>query len=746
MKNRILKSLFLILSVIVLAGCKSTDNFLAYFNTYYNANRLLDESETEFEYQDEKKRVMPRVFITQPNYWVNPDQRKSPIVFMEEFIIDNRKLQPVKIKLDSIIIKGSKILAKYPESDFIERTLYLMATSYFYQSDWVNCQVKCSELIDKFPRGELVPDAHLMIAKTYLVRKQIITGLTILSRTVDVAWLQKRYDILSEAFRLEAEVAIRDSRFEDALKPYFQAIAQCDDDKQKAKWQVDLAALLYRIGKYDKAAIAFQQVENYDPDYAGMFESRYYHAMCQIRLGKQEEGLAKLEELENDKKFEEWREYIIAGRLVTYTLANDSLNYKKYERFADSAYSNSQIIQAAYFEKAMLLFDKKDYALSKRYLAQVRNARSPYFSTANKVYQTLTQYTQTQNYLTTGVSKLNSKTEESTDSLRVETAKFAYEFARINENLGNRDSALYYYKMAMDVAPVDSSIRAQFLYTYQRMIRKDNPIYADSLYEQLADLYPKTEYGREAYKVLGYTEFYAIDTLPELYKSASQMRKNGLYPQAIKTFSRIYQNYEGSDYAPKSLYSIGLIYETKYKQMDSAAYYYNLLVEKYPTHELVNEINTSVAFKKVVDSNSPMPDSLKKKVVFQSPKRNYLAEIEEGNEIKRSTSFDKQMKLEAEPSTLDKLWNSVKESVKESVGKTFDQVDSLKSKGKDILTLPDIKLNSPLDMFDKDKNTNPEANKEPMKPNDPRAKEMLRQEMELKQKQGQQNQQEKRGN
>lgn len=735
MKNRSIKSLLLIISVIVLAGCKSADNFLAYFNTYYNADRLLDESETEFEYQDEKKRVFPRVFITQPQYWVNPDQRKTPIVFMDEFIISNRKLQPVKIKLDSIIIKGSKILAKYPDSDFIERTLYLMATSYFYQSDWVNCQVKCSELIDKFPNGELVPDAHLMIAKTYLVRKQIITGLTILSRTVDVAWLQRRYDILSEAFRLEAEVAIRDSRFDDALKPYFQAIAQCDDNKQKAKWQVDLAALLYRIGRFDKAAIAFQQVENYNPDYAGMFESRYYYAMCQIRMGKNEEGLKLLEELESDKKFEEWKEYIVAGRLINYTLTNDSANYKNTEKIADATYSNSQIIQAAYFEKAMLLFDNKDYRQARRYLAQVRNARSDYFSTSNKVYQTLTQYTQTKDYLTPGLEILKTKPEEATDSMRVETAKYAYEFARINETLGNKDSAQYYYKMAMDIAPVDSSVRAQFLYTYQRVMRKENPMYADSLFEQLADLYPKTEYGREAYKVLGYTEFYAIDTLPELYKSASQMRKNGLYPQAIKTFSRIYQNYETSDYAPKSLYSIGLIYETKLKQMDSAAYYYRMLIDKYPTHELVNEINTSVAYKQVIDGNLTVPDSLKKKVVFQSPKRNYLAEIEEGNKIKRSTSFDRQLQIKQEEGTLQQLWNSVKSSVKSSVG----QIDSLKSKGKELLKMPDIKLNTPLDMFEKKKKGDEEI-MEPVRlpdgdqqPNTP--KEMRKEEEENKNQQ-----------
>lgn len=694
MKSISNKSIFLIVSAILIAGCSTVDNFTTFFNTYYNADRLITESETEFEYQDEKKRIMPKVFISQPNYWVNPDPRKSPVVFMDEFVIDNRKLQPVKIKLDSVIIKGSKILAKHPNSVYVEKTLYLMAKSFFYQSDWVNCQVKCSELIDKFPNGELMPDAHLMIAKTYLVRKQTLTGLTILSRTVDVAWLQKRYDILSEAFRLEAEVALRDSRFDDALKPYLQAIVQCDDDKQKAKWQVDLAALLYRIGRYDKAAIAFKQVENYSPDYAGMFESRFYNAMCQIRLGNNQDGMAILYKLENDKKFEEWKEYVVAGKLLNYTLTQEKDLYLETEKFADSAYSNSHIIQAIYFEKAMMLFKDKNYFDARRYLAQVRNARSDFYTTANRVYQNLQLYSQKQSAAMPGIKKFNSDPASLNDSVRTDLSKDTYEYARINEILGNADTAKLYYKYAMDIAPRDSSCRAQFLYTYQRVIRDENPLLADSLYEQIADLYPKTEYGKEAYKKLGYTEFYAIDTLPELYKSANQMRRNGLYNQAIDSYSKIYNKYDTSNFAPKSIYSIGLVYENNLKNMDSAAFYYNLLLTKYPDSELANEVRTSVVFKQIKSSGMPIPDSLQAKKVFISPKRNYLAEIEAGNEIERTTHFDRQQSIKKEKSTLENLWDNVKDNFN-----PMKNIDSLKPQIKGAASMPDIKFNNPLDQF-----------------------------------------------
>ncbi len=687
----------LLFSSIFFIGCKTYDNFTTYFNTYYNADRLIDESENEFEFQDEKKRVFPKVFISQPNYWIQPDTKKSPVVFMDEFVIDKRQLQPVKIKLDSVIIKGSKILAKHPNSNYVENTLYLMAKSYFYQSDWINCQVKCSELIDKFPYGDLIPDAHLMIAKTYLIRKKTITGLTILSRCVDVAWLKKRYDILSEAFRLEAEVALRDGRFDDALKPYLQAVAQSDDEEQRAKWQVDLAALLYRIGRYDKALIAFEQVRNFSPDYSGLFESKFYSALSQIRLGNYEIGMETLSELENDGKFEDWKDYVTAGRLLNYKLSNDDKKFQETEKFADSAFSNSYMIQAIYFEIAMMHYDKKEYVDAQKYLAQVRNARSDFYTTANKLYQNLVAYSQKKNEASKGLQKYSAN-QDLNDSLRLVVSNDAYEFARINEILGNQDSAIVYYKYAMDIAPIDSNTRARYVYTYQRVIRDTNPLLADSLFEQIADLYPKTEFGKEAYKKLGYTEFFAIDTIPELYKSANQMRRNGLYQQSINAYKEIYDKYHSSPYSPKSLYSIGLVYEENLKILDSAIFYYTLLKIEYPDNELVKDINTSLVYQDIIKKGEQIPDSLLPMKVYKTPKRDYLSEIESGNAIERANHFDKQQHFNTKKkSTLEQYWDNLKDQYN-----PMDKIDSLKSKIKDTKVkdlLPGVKINTPIDKF-----------------------------------------------
>jgi TolA-binding protein len=698
-------------AVLFISGCQTYDNFTTFFNTYYNAKRLIKETEDEFEYQDEKLRVKPKVFIPQPKYWVKSDQKNGAPPFMNEFVIDARKLQPAKVKLDSVIIKGSKILAKHPKSDYIDNTLFLMAQSYFYMNDWINCQVKCSELIDKFPDGELSPDAHLMIAKTYLIRRKTLTGKTLLSRAIDMAWLQKRYDILSEAFRLEAELALYENDFEEALRPYKQAISQCDDNEQNARWQVDLAALLYRMSKFERAEIAFAKVKNYSPDYQSVYEADLYKAICMIRNKKTDEGMSLLQKLDDDGKFVEWKEYVHAGRMIKFMVNKEDSLFANAEKYADSAYANSTMIHAVYFEKAMIEFDKGQYEVSKKYLAQVRNLRSEYFNTANKLYNMLNTWSQKRQTAIPGLKKYNDGKMDN-DSAKSLLASDLFEYARVQELLGNQDSAKYYYKESFRVSPVDSNSTAKYVYNYSRVIRPENPMLSDSLMELLAEKYPKTEYGLDAIHTLGYTQYFVIDSIADIFSSGNQLRKNGEYALAIDKFNTVYEKYPAAKLARKSVYSVGWIYENKLNVADSALKYYSILLKNYPKSEYAKDISLTVAYLSAVKSGSPIPDSLKKKQVFLTPKRDFLKEIEENKliEIKKSNSFDKQKSIKNDKNPINNIKNSLDPN--KYIKDTKDALDPSKALGKpkELIDkpgslLPGININNPFEDLKKKDST-----------------------------------------
>ncbi|MDA3843171.1 MAG: hypothetical protein PF588_02220, partial [Candidatus Kapabacteria bacterium] len=611
-KNGIIYLILLITAVpLLLPACRQWDNFTTYFNTYYNTERLRKVVEDEFEFQEEKKRVMPRVFVPEPKFnFPDPPKGRMP-QFLASFVITKQKRQPVKRKLDSIIIKGSKILANHPKSDYIEGTLYLMALSYFYQNIWLNSQIKCSELIDRYPAGEKSPDAHLLMSLNLLIQRKYESGKIMLSRTVDIAWQLERYDILSEAFRIEAELALYEGDEAGASRPYKQAIAQSDDDALKAMWQVDLAALHYRLCNFKKAEKLFAKARNYSPDYVQDFESQLYQGACLAKLGRFDEAEAMFESLANDNNNEEWLSYVYAERMTMMNLQKEEDKYKAAEAHADTAFVGSKAVVGSYYQRATTFFFDDKYSQARKYFSRSRVQRTPIKKQAEKLYRLLNTWEKKRSKALRPLQDYFDEKEQS-DSLRGFLALNLFELGRVHEQLGNRDSSNFYYSTSIDVAPALDSNSARYLYVYSRFLEQDEPYMADSLMDLVVHRFPLTEYGQDAIVRLGYTDAFIIDTVAELYQSGAKLRNSGDYQFAINQFMKIYTGYPKSFLAPKALYSVGWTYERNIQNYDSAYHYYSLLIHDYPKTEYAKDLMLSLAYLYAVNSGGPIPDSLKR--------------------------------------------------------------------------------------------------------------------------------------
>lgn len=608
----IIKLIIVLFTIALFGSCQHWDNFTTLFNTYYNANRLIKESESEFEYQEEGRRTKPRIFIPDYNIFVK-ELLAGPPPFCKEFIIDQKKLQPVKIKLDSVIIKGSKILARHPKSNYIEGTLYLMAKSFFYQNQWLASQIKCSELVDKFPNGDLAPDALLLFSKNLLIQRKFLAGRTMLSRTVDIAWMKKRYDILSEAFRLEAELSLFENDLNGALRPYKQAIAQCDDETMKAIWQIDMAALLYRMHKFEDAEKQFAKAREYSTDFMGEFESYLYEANSLIRQKKFSQADKIIEKLERNKNYDEWKPYIFAAKMTKYRIKGEDSLFIKAENFADTAYSYHPAIIAVYFEMGMELFYQHRYNEARAYFARARNVRTQAYETSEKMYFLLNSWDEKRSIIVSLTE--NQNIEELSDTNKAYLGLTYFELARVQEQLFNPDSALLYYEKSIEVAPEKDPQTARLLYAYAIFIRETDRIKSDSILNLIVDRFPLTEYGQDAIVKLRYTKDYVIDTAKDLYSSGSKLRQNKEYNFAIQQFKMVYTNYPENELAPKALYAIGWIFEKDLRIFDSALFYYKELIKKYPNSAYAKDVQLSVTYLTALRSGEPIPDSLKSREV-----------------------------------------------------------------------------------------------------------------------------------
>lgn len=668
MKENIIRIGIIFVLVLVLSSCKRWENFITYFNTYYNADRIMKESEMEFSYFDEKVRIEPRVIVPESDIFIQARQESGPPPFMEEFIIRKHKRQPVEVKLDSIIIKGSKILAHRHTSDYVEGTLYLMAKSYFYQEEWLPSQIKCIELIDRYPAGEKSPDAHLLLSKNLLIQRKFDAGKTMLSRTVDIAWQLKRFDILAEAFRLEADLALYLGDKEGALKPYKQAIVQSNDSRMKAQWQTELASLLYRMGDFKNSAEQFAKTRKYNPDYLALYESYLYEAASLGRLGKYEVAEEILSDLFRDGKYEEWQGFTEAQQINLLRL---KLNDPEYlakienseededekeviteqsimaeERRVDSTYTNNTGLIAYYYERGMDKFDNDDYNSARNYFNKSRITRTDVYEHSRQMFDLTNTWQMKQSEVKTMRRELNDDNKSPSDSLKNAYAKNLFVLGRTHEKMGNADSANYYYKISAENSQLRYEESARYLYAYARFIQDSDPYTADSLLEVIINTHPLTDYGEEARNQLGFTDAFVIDSVAELYASGDKNRRFGNNYYAINQFLKIYTHYPATEYAPKAIYTIGWMYEDN-NYDDLALYYYKLLLDEYPRTEYAEDIRLTVAYMDALAKDEPLPDSLRERKIRKQ-------KVATDKKLKPDPNFDPAMQQGAEdPGNMD---------------------------------------------------------------------------------------------
>jgi tetratricopeptide (TPR) repeat protein len=608
---------------------QSVRNFLTFFNTYYNGQRLTLQAEDEFIFQDEKKRLRPRtVVIDQHTLQDDALQLDSLPPFLEAFVIPPAKLQPVRDKVDSVLLKGSKIIARYGKSNYVDGALFLMAKAFFYKSEWFPSQIKCEELITNYPYSRFSPDAHLLLAKALLLQRKYPQGEVALSRAIDIAWGQKRYDVLSEAFKLQADFALYFNRLDEAVKPYRRAIAQADDPVAQARWQVDLGVLHYRLHQYEVAERelrAASQLTAADP--LTVFEALLFRAAVLTRLKRFGMADTILMGLEKKRSYDEWRPSYWGERLTLFRLAGNNVHLDSLGIVSDSVQSYRDPLAAAHYGRAVQLFSEGNDKQAEQLFQKSKLASAPNYRISVRYLELLRQladapsaFAAVETFRKADSISLAAKSRDSLralldtaarDSLvmifrRRDSAKSAvasrlFAVGRTNELVTRSEAALQCYRAAVALTPIRDTARARYLYAEARLTGWDGKASptqrkkSDSLLAEIARLYPRTQHALDARTRLGVDDMIIMDSAATLFASADKLRSAGQFLRARQELASIAARFPRSAYAPRSLYVAGNVSEQQ-QQRDTALTYYKRLVERYPSSRYAQEVRDMVDF------------------------------------------------------------------------------------------------------------------------------------------------------
>jgi tetratricopeptide (TPR) repeat protein len=169
--------------------------------------------------------------------------------------------------------------------------------------------------------------------------------------------------------------------------------------------------------------------------------------------------------------------------------------------------------------------------------------------------------------------------------------------------LNRSDSAQYYILKAIDYTQYSEN-KAKAYYFLATLYKNSNRLDdANTLFKKIIEISPNSVFANESRKLLGLKSVEIVkDDAEKLYKNVESKILTNQYRESIKILDSIISNYKTSIFYPKSLYTVGWVFENIYGNKDSMIFYYKKLNSEFPQSEYFPIIADKINFYTSIDS------------------------------------------------------------------------------------------------------------------------------------------------
>lgn len=272
----ILRRLTLILFFAALvAGCSTTSNFKAYYNTFYNARKAYDRGYKTVEKKD--TRIDMDVYL--------------PLFVRPSGSTGNRDFE-------SAIVKSADVLRNHGDTKWVDDALLLIGKSYFYQENIVGALEKFREVIDR--SSDLENEGRFWLARTFITSRsypeaQAVLGESINRERVPQKWLAM--------YALElGELYVRQSLWEEAANSLSTGLKESGDKEISARGYFLLGQVYEQMGRWEDAYSSYSAVQKKNPRYELSFAAKLSAARTDAYNLDFDRGLKALRKLQGDDK------------------------------------------------------------------------------------------------------------------------------------------------------------------------------------------------------------------------------------------------------------------------------------------------------------------------------------------------------------------------------------------------------------------------------------------------------------
>ena len=292
----------LLCTLLFLVGCSSTsflgsrfNDFSAYYNKYYNAQRSLSEGIRGFEDRMRRQPIDQDIFLPLFGHSDQASMQQKPF--------------------EDAVAKSADILRKHPNSKWVDDAIMTIGKAWFFTNNFVGAEEKFNDILEL--DSPLRDEANFWLARTLIASGVYEEAFTHLQAILSAEDLSSRW---APHYQLAlAELHVQNENWEEAAMELETGLTTLRDKDLAARAQFLEGQVLEQLGRYTDAVAAFERVQRHKPFYELSYAAQYSTVRILSDHIDPDEAMRRLRRMERDDKNYEHRARLayLRGRVLT---------------------------------------------------------------------------------------------------------------------------------------------------------------------------------------------------------------------------------------------------------------------------------------------------------------------------------------------------------------------------------------------------------------------------------------------
>ncbi|WP_225868922.1 tetratricopeptide repeat protein [Caldithrix abyssi] len=485
--------------------------------------------------------------------------------------------------------KSWKLIKIYGDSNkYADDALLLIGKAYYHIGDYTKAERTLNQFLLKFLKSELIPEAKLWLARTYVAQDKKEEALELLNSLLSQK-LPKR--LAAEAFYILGKLHFEQEDYEEAIDFLSRAVEITRDDEIKGDALFMMGDAYYQLQQYDNAIESYDVLSKLDIPAIREYEATAKKVESLIELERYEEAEKILRKMLGSPRFKDQFSLIETRLANLYEIQGETDLARDYYYEIIKKYPRKEgAILSYYYLGQLYEFEYANFDSAQVYYQKVKNLKThpEVLQDAREKANLLKEYLKIRDQLRKdyrdlaklerGDSLLTDSMEVAGDSVLVGQKEELNTAQSLTPSMGEKP------KVAFEIPRRENDVFWERVRSYKDSLsrfRRDTTL----TYEDSLKIFPKKKLKKRAKKVL-------VSRTPEevnesfkkntFAKAEFFLLKYQNYDSAAASYRTFIKQFEDSVLTPKSYYALYYIYHNLKHDSLKADSIKQLIIATYP--------------------------------------------------------------------------------------------------------------------------------------------------------------------